>query len=93
MKDQTSEEVFINVVKRINLYLIILGVIFLVYFIVQTKVNVFLFLLALLNLSFALLSHKHLIITNRLAIELRRAKGSLSDVSKEMREIHPDLNA
>ncbi len=93
MKGQTSEEVFINVVKRINLYLIILGVIFLVYFVIQTKVNVFLFLLALLNVGFALLSHKHIIITNRLAIELRRAKESLGDISKEMKDIHPDLHA
>ncbi|MDP8230310.1 MAG: hypothetical protein P9L93_04315 [Candidatus Gorgyraea atricola] len=93
MKGQTNEEVFINVVKRINLYLIILGVIFLVYFLIQIKVNVFLFLLALLNVGFALLSHKHLIITNRLAIELRRAKESLGDISKEMKDIHPDLHA
>ena len=91
MKGQTSEEVFINVVKRINLYLIILGVIFLVYFVIQTKVNVFLFLLALLNVGFALLSHKHIIITNRLAIELRRAKESLGDISKEMKDIHSIL--
>lgn len=91
MKELTSEEVFINVVRRINGYLIIMGIFYLVYFLLQDKVNVFLILLALSNMGFALLSHKHLMITDRLASELWRAKTALGDVSKEMREIHPDL--
>lgn len=91
MKEMTSEEIFIGVVKRVNRYLLIMGVFFLIYFVLQTKVNIFLFLLALSYMVFALLSYKHLAITNRLAIELERARDVLGDVSKEMREIHPDL--
>lgn len=93
MKEMTSEEIFINVVKRVNGYLLIMGVFFLIYFVLQTKVNVFLFLLALSYMAFVLLSYKHLAITNRLAIELERARGALNDVSKEMYKMHPDLNA
>lgn len=93
MEKITSEELFIEVVKRVNRYLIIMGVFFLVYFLIKTKVDVFLFFLALSCVAFALLSHKHLIITDRLAAELRRAKTSLADVSEETREMHPDLNA
>ena len=59
-----------------------------VLFLFQPKVNVFLILLAFSHLSFALLSHKHLMITDTLSIELERAKTALGDVSKEMREIH-----
>ncbi len=91
MKQMTSEEIFLSVVGRINTYLIVLGVALLVYFLLKTKVDIFLFLLAIFNMLFALLSYKHLAITNRLAIELERARGVLGDVSKEMREIHPDL--
>ena len=91
MKQVTNEDIFITVIGRINIYLVALGVILLVYFLLKTKVDVFLFLLAIFNMLFALLSYKHLMITNRLAIELERAKGALGDVSKEMREIHPDL--
>lgn len=93
MEELTNEEIFINVVKRVNHYLIIMGVFFLVYFLLQTKVDIFLFLLALSNMGFAFLSYKHVIITDRLAIELKRARETLGDVEKEMREIHPDLNA
>ena len=88
MKEMTRDEVFINVVKRINRLLIIMGIFYLVYFLFQTKVNMFLILLALSHITFALLSHQHLMITDRLAIELDRAKNSLADVSKEMREMH-----
>ena len=70
-----------------------MGIFFLFYFFLKTKVDKFLFLLALSNMAFALLSYKHLIITSRLAAELRRAKTTLEDVSKETREMHPDLNA
>ena len=86
----TNEEIFINVVRRINRYLMIMGVFFLVYFLLQTKVDIFLFFLALSYMAFALLSYKHLIVTDRLAIELQRAKTTLGDISKEMKEIHPE---
>ncbi len=84
----TSEEIFISVVARVNRLLIILGIFFFVYFLLNTKINIYLLLLALLNLAFSLLSYKHLIITNRLAAELERAKTALGDVSKETREMH-----
>jgi hypothetical protein len=88
MRKLDKEEMFIGVVARINRLLIILGVFFLLYFLLNTKVNIFLFLLALMNLAFSLLSYKHLLVTNRLAAELERAKMALNDVSKEIREIH-----
>ena len=84
----TSEEIFIAVVARVNRLLIILGIFFFVYFLLNTKVKLYLLLLALLNLAFSLLSYKHLIITNRLAAELDRARTALGDVSKEIREMH-----
>jgi hypothetical protein len=85
----TSEEIFIEVVARVNRLLIMLGVFFLIYFLLDTKVNIFLLLLALLNLAFSLLSYRHLLITARLSAELERAKMALSDVAKETREMHP----
>jgi len=88
MKDKTRDELFINTVARVNRYLVILGIFFLGYFLLKKKVDVFLFLLALSNMAFAMLSHKHLEITNRLAVELRRAKSVLVDVTKESREMH-----
>lgn len=88
MINMTNEELFICVVKRINEYLIIMGVFFFIYFMLNTKVNVYLFLLALLNVAFALLSYQHLRITDRLASELHRARSVLSDVSKETRKMH-----
>ena len=90
MKEMTNEEVFLDVVSRVNKYLVIMGVFFLLYFLLKSKVDTFLFLLALSNVAFALLSHKHLVITNRLAVELRRAKTTLEDISKQTREMHPD---
>lgn len=90
MEKRTNDEIFINVVRRVNRYLIILGVFYLIYFLLNTKVDVFLFLLALSHMAFALLSLKHLQITDRLAIELERAKMALVDVSRETREMHPD---
>ncbi|MBU4376185.1 MAG: hypothetical protein KKD29_01755 [Candidatus Omnitrophica bacterium] len=93
MKQMTSDNVFIATVKRVNVYLIIISAFFLIYFLFQTKVNIFLFLLALSYAAFALLSYKHSTITDRLSIELERARGTLNDVSKDMRDIHPDLNA
>lgn len=87
----TNEERFITMVSRINLYLVIMGILLLIYFVCRTKVNIFLFLLSLMNMLFALLSYKHLMITNRLAAELRRAKDALIDVSEETRKMHPDM--
>ena len=88
MEKTTSEEMFIAVVMRVNRLLILLGVFFLVYFMMNNKVNVYLFLLALLNLAFSLLSYKHLLITSRLAIELERARAALQDITKETHEMH-----
>lgn len=88
MEKMTSEETFIYVVKRVNRYLLIMGIFFFLYFLFNTKVNIYLFLLALLTVAFALLSHRHMIITDRLSVEVRRAKMALSDVSKEIKEIH-----
>jgi len=84
----TNEEIFIAMVSRVNRLLILMGIFFFAYFLLNTKVNVFLLLLAFLNLAFSLLSYRHLIITNKLAAELERAKKALGDVSKETREIH-----
>lgn len=90
MKSMTNEEIFIEVVSRVNRYLIIMGVFFFIYFLFKTQVDIFLFFLALSFVAFALLSHKHLQITNRLAVELRRSRTVLEDVTKETREMHPD---
>ena len=84
----TNEEIFIGVVARVNRLLILLGIFFFIYFLLDTKVNVYLLLLSLLNLAFSLLSYKHLLITTRLAAELERAKTALGDVSKETQEMH-----
>ncbi|MFA5388172.1 MAG: hypothetical protein WC312_00255 [Candidatus Omnitrophota bacterium] len=84
----TSAEIFIEAVARINRLLIILGIFFFVYFLLNNKVNIYLLLLAFFNLSFSLLSYKHLLVTNRLNAELERAKAALKDVSKETREMH-----
>lgn len=89
MEKMTSEEIFIYTVARINRLLILLGIFFFIYFLFNTKANVYLFLLALLNVAFALLSYQHLRITDRLSIELKRAKMALGDVFKDTREMHP----
>ncbi|MFA4991227.1 MAG: hypothetical protein WC569_01415 [Candidatus Omnitrophota bacterium] len=88
MEKMTSDELFISVVKRVNTYLIMMGVFFFIYFLLNTKVNIFLFLLALLSVAFALLSYKHTVITESMSFELRRAKAALADVSRETREMH-----
>lgn len=88
MEKLTSEEIFIEAVARVNRLLIILGIFFFAYFLLNAKVNVYLLLLALLSLAFSLLSYKHLVITNRLAAELKRAKMALEDISKETRKMH-----
>ena len=91
MEEIKNEEVFVNAVRRVNRIFIIMSIFYLVYFLFQTKVNVFLFLLALSHITFALLSHKHLMITDRLSIELERARTALGDVSRDMRDMHPDI--
>lgn len=88
MAKLTGEEIFIAAVARVNRLLIILGVFFLIYFMLATKMNVYLLLLALFNLAFSLLSYKHLVITRRLAAELERAKTALGDIARETREMH-----
>jgi len=88
MEKMTKEEVFIKAVARVNRLLILLGVFFFIYFLLNTKVNIYLLLLAFLNLGFSLLSYRHLIVTNRLAAELDRAKMALKDVAEEAREMH-----
>lgn len=88
MENFTKEEMFIAVVARVNRLLILLGLFFFAYFMLNTKVNVYLLLLALLSMAFSLLSYKHLIITNRLAAELERAKTALGDIREETRKIH-----
>lgn len=90
MASLTREKIFIETVYRLNRLLIVLGIFFLIYFLLNPKINVYLFLLALLNLAFSLLSYKHLMITARLADELERAQTSLGDIGKEIREIHQD---
>tara|TARA_Y100000031_G_C8149121_1_gene351468 strand:- start:343 stop:633 length:291 start_codon:yes stop_codon:yes gene_type:complete len=81
--DLTSkEELFIKAVGRINRYLILMGIYYLVCFALKTRVDKFLFLLALTNMAVALLSHKHLEITNRLSVELDRAKTALRDCTE-----------
>jgi hypothetical protein len=84
----TGEEMFITVVSRVNRLLVIVGAFFFIYFLLNTKVDIYLFLLALLNMAFSLLSYKHLLITNRLAAELRRARMTLDDVTRETRQMH-----
>jgi hypothetical protein len=84
----TTEEIFIGVVARVNRLLIMLGVFFFLYFLLNSKVDIYLLLLAFLNLAFSLLSYKHLLITDRLAAELDRAKTALKDVSEEIRKMH-----
>jgi len=90
MAKMTSEEIFIEVVARVNRLLVLVGVFFFIYFLFNTKPDVYLFLLALLNLAFSLLSYKHLLITNRLAAELSRARIALGEVTEETRKMHPD---
>jgi len=89
MEKLTREELFINVVARINRYFIMMSCFFLIYFLLKVKIDIFLLLLALSYTIFALLSHKHLAITNRLAIELKRAKTTLADIARESAEMHP----
>ncbi|MFC1666430.1 hypothetical protein ACFL0P_00970 [Candidatus Omnitrophota bacterium] len=87
MKNRTH---VISTVARVNRYLIMMSLFFLVYFLLKTNVDIILFLLALSYASFALLSYRHLIVTNALAVELERAKIALKDVSSQAREMHPD---
>ncbi len=82
MADKTKEEFFVETVERVNRCLIILGIFFLLYFLLKTQVDIYLFLLSLFSCAFAWLSHKHLMITQRMVFELRRAKEVLEEVKK-----------
>ncbi len=75
------EENFITIVARINSYFILMGIFYLVYFFFQPDVDVFLFLLALSNMGFALLSVRHLAVTSRLVAELQRARRTLEEAT------------
>jgi hypothetical protein len=88
MKNETRDELFIKTVARVNRYLVVLGIFFLGYFLLKKKVDTFLFLLALSNMAFAMLSCKHLEVTNRLAVELSRAKNALEGIAKESGKMH-----
>ena len=86
MKQMTNDEMFIESVVRINRYLVITGIFFLSYFLLMTKVNIYLFFLAMSMMIYALLSYKHLEVTNRLAVELRRSRTALKDATMEAHE-------
>ena len=83
MEDTTNEEIFMKTVDRINRYLILLGIFFLGYFLLVTKADKFLFLLAISNMAFVLLSHKLLCIARGLATELRCARAVLKEYAKK----------
>ena len=64
-RNKTKEEQFITIVARINSYFILMGIFYVIYFFLQTEVDVFLLLLALSNMAFALLSVRHLTMTSK----------------------------
>jgi len=63
-----------------------MGIFFLAYFLLVTKTDRFLFLLALSNMAFALLSHKLLSVAKGLSIELRQARMALKEYAEEVAE-------
>jgi len=87
MENKTKEEMFMEVVDRVNRYLIVTGVFFLVYFLIITKVDKFLFLLALSNASFALLSHRLLNIARGLSAELRQTRVVLKEYAEKVAKL------
>ena len=82
MEYKTKEEVFMQAVDRVNRYLVIMGIFFLIYFLIITKADKFLFLLALSNVSFALLSHRLLNIARGLSAELRQTRVVLKEYAE-----------
>lgn len=79
MEDIKKEKTFMNAVDRINRYLIMMGIFFLVYFLIITKVDKFLFLLSISNISFVLVSHRLLTIARELDGELQQARALLKE--------------
>lgn len=87
MEDKTKEEMFMQSVDRVNRYLIIMGIFFLVYFLIITKADKFLFLLAISNVSFALLSHRLLNIARGLSAELRQTRAVLKEYAEKVAKL------
>ncbi|MEK6732305.1 MAG: hypothetical protein AABY55_01650 [Candidatus Omnitrophota bacterium] len=87
MEGKTKEEMFMQAVDRVNRYLIIMGIFFLVYFLIITKADKFLFLLALSNVSFALLSHRLLNIARGLSAELRQTRVVLKEYAEKVAKL------
>jgi len=84
MEEVKKEKVFMDAVDRINRYLIIMGIFFLVYFLIVTKADKFLFLLAISNVSFVLVSHRLLNIARELDGELRQARAILKEYAEKL---------
>ena len=78
-----NPEVFMDAVDRINRYIIMLGIFFVGYFLLITKADKFLFLLALSNMAFALLSHKLLSMARQLSEELKQARAVLKEYARQ----------
>lgn len=87
MEGKTKEEMFMEAVDRVNRYLIVMGIFFLIYFLIITKADKFLFLLALSNVSFALLSHRLLNIARDLSRELRQTRAVLKEYAEKVAKI------
>ena len=87
MEYKTKEEVFMQAVDRVNRYLVIMGIFFLIYFLIITKADKFLFLLALSNVSFALLSHRLLNIARGLSAELRQTRVVLKEYAEKVAKL------
>ena len=87
MEDKTKEEMFMEAVDRVNRYLIVMGVFFIIYFLIVTKADKFLFLLALSNVSFALLSHRLLNVARGLSIELRQTRVVLKEYADKVAKL------
>jgi len=85
MEDTVANaKVFMDTVERVNRILIILGIFFLIYFLIVTKADKFLFLLALSNMSFALLSHRLLCVAKALDAELQQARAVLKEYAEKI---------
>ena len=87
MEYKTKEEVFMQAVDRVNRYLVLMGIFFLIYFLIITKADKFLFLLALSNVSFALLSHRLLSIARGLSAELRQTRVVLKEYAEKVAKL------
>lgn len=83
MDARSQEEVFMESVDRVNRYLIIMGIFFLIYFLIKSKTDKFLFLLALSNMGFVLLSHKLLCIARKVTTDLKIARALLKEYASK----------